>query len=344
MLRSAGTPLKVRLLFAMVPFLVICGLLATTEVGGAEAHAARAHRTSFSGTPTSTARVFGDPSTTSTTVASTPVAGSTPAATQSSVPGSSTTSTSGTSAGGPIRVGSSARSVNGGSKPARTTTTVPSSPAPPSGGSSPPPSGSLSEDFSSLPQGTGWTDGSAHGQWLSAFSGYGQSGIESDGTHGNVLTLSPAASTSPSETHAALVHSAATFADTDITLDMRTLQQLRSGSAPNPWETGWVLWHYADNTHFYYFIPKPNGWELGKEDPAYPGAQRFLAAGSSPSFVTGPWNTVHVRQVGNSITVWVNGAQVVSFTDNERPYSSGSLGLYTEDAHVHFDNIDVTQP
>jgi hypothetical protein len=238
--------------------------------------------------------------------------------------------------------------VNGGSKPSRTTTTtgpssLPSSTPPSSGGSSSP-SGALSEDFSSLPQGTGWTDGSAHGQWISAFSGYGQSGIETDGTHGNVLTLSPAASTSPSETHAALVRSAATFGDTDLTVDMRTLQQLRSGSAANPWETGWVLWHYGDNTHFYYFIPKPNGWELGKEDPAYPGAQRFLAAGSSPSFATGPWNTVRVRQVGSSITVWVNGSQIVSFTDNERPYSSGSVGLYTEDAHVHFDNIAVTQP
>ncbi|MBV9041124.1 MAG: DUF1080 domain-containing protein [Acidimicrobiia bacterium] len=236
--------------------------------------------------------------------------------------------------------------MNGASKPSRTTTTTA-----PSGSTTTtapsqtaPPSGTLSENFSSLPQGTGWTDGSAHGQWVSAFSGYGQSGIESDGTHGNVLTLSPAASASPSETHAALVRSASTFGDTDLTVDMRTVQQLRSGSAANPWETGWVLWHYGDNTHFYYFIPKPNGWELGKEDPAYPGAQRFLAAGSSPSYAVGPWNTVRVRQVGNSITVWVNGSQIVSFTDNERPYSSGSLGLYTEDAHVHFDNIAVTQP
>ena len=323
MLRSANASLKHRLLFAIVPLLVIAGLLATTGVGGAEAHAARTPRT-LSGAVTSTARNFSvpSPSTSRTTVTTAPAVTSTTTAV-GSVSSSSATSK-------PSRTTTT-------TAPSRTTTTTaPSQPTPPAG--------TLSEDFSSLAQGTGWTDGSAHGQWISAFSGYGQSGIESDGTHGNVLTLSPAASTSPSETHAALVRSAATFGDTDITVDLRTLQQLRSGSTPNAWETGWVLWHYGDNTHFYYFIPKPNGWELGKEDPAYPGAQRFLAAGSSPSYAVGPWNTVRVRQVGNSITVWVNGSQIVSFTDNERPYSSGSLGLYTEDAHVHFDNIAITNP
>ena len=44
MLRSANASLKHRLLFAIVPLLVIAGLLATTEVGGAEAHAARTPR------------------------------------------------------------------------------------------------------------------------------------------------------------------------------------------------------------------------------------------------------------------------------------------------------------
>jgi hypothetical protein len=221
----------------------------------------------------------------------------------------------------------------------RTATTATTAPPATGPAGSPAPNGALADDFSSYPQGLNWSEGSAHGSWVSVFGGYGQTGIESDGASGNVLSVAPKASVSPSDTHAALVRSASSFADIDATVRVRTVQQLRTGSAPNPWEVGWVLWHYTDNTHFYYFIAKPNGWELGKEDPAYPGAQRFLAAGSSPTYPVGAWNTVHVRQVGSSITVSVNGVQVVSFTDSERPYGSGTFGLYSEDAHVHFDDV-----
>jgi hypothetical protein len=221
-----------------------------------------------------------------------------------------------------------------------TPTTTPK--APPTT-AAPAPSSGISEDFSSLPQGLGWKDGSRHGQWLSVFGGFGSNGIAGDGGNGNVLSLAPQASASPSDTHASLVSSVSSFNDFDATIQVRTVQQLRTGSPPNPWEVGWVLWHYTDNTHFYYFIAKPNGWELGKEDPAYPGVQRFLAAASAPSYPVGAWNTVRVRQVGTTVTVWVNGAQVVSFTDAERPYAGGSLGLYTEDAEVHFDNINLAK-
>jgi len=112
----------------------------------------------------------------------------------------------------------------------------------------------------------------------------------------------------------------------------------------NGWEVGWVLWHYTDSSHFYYFIPKPNGWELGKEDPAFPGAQRFLATGVTRMFPVGNWYTVRVRQVSNTITVWVNGVQVVSFTDTLGPYLSGSVGLYNEDSQVRFDSLTVNAP
>ena len=61
-------------------------------------------------------------------------------------------------------------------------------------------------------------------------------------------------------------------------------------SKPNPWEVGWLLWCFSpDPTHpydpsptsnsnfrFYALCLKPNGWEVSKQDPAYPGGQRFL--------------------------------------------------------------------
>ena len=86
---------------------------------------------------------------------------------------------------------------------------------------------------------------------------------------------------------------------------------------------------------------KPNGWEVGKADPAYPGAQRFLATGSSKKFLVGTWSSVKVRHVGATMTVWADGQQLTEFTDTERPYTSGSVGFYNEDAKTYFDNVRV---
>lgn len=44
-------------------------------------------------------------------------------------------------------------------------------------------------------------------------------------------------------------------------------------------------------------------------------------------------------QQGPRIDVWVNGTKLTSFTDRERPYTRGSVGLYTEDAAVTFTDV-----
>lgn len=72
-----------------------------------------------------------------------------------------------------------------------------------------------------------------------------------------------------------------------------------------------------------------------------PGAQRYLLTGSSPRFPIGSWYTVRVVQVGDTMTVWVDGSRIASYTDHQRPYGRGSVGLYDEDAHVHFARVDV---
>lgn len=196
----------------------------------------------------------------------------------------------------------------------------------------------FSETFEGLSTGRTWTDGAVHGQWTDVFNGYGSAGIESAGDL--VLALSPKAATSAGETHAALAVSNTAFQDPDLNVRMKTVSQLRSGSPANAWETAWLLWNYTDNSHFYYLALKPNGLEIGKEDPAYPGNQRFLVTTSTP-YSVGRWYNVRVKHVANTFTVWVDGAQVAQFTDNERPYSGGALGLYTEDAYVQFNDISV---
>ena len=200
---------------------------------------------------------------------------------------------------------------------------------------SPPASAVVSEGFESFPAGQVWREGTRHGKWRAAFDGFGHIRIAVDGS--NVLEERPARAARTGETHAALVTSVPKFGDLDLTVRSRTTEQLRA--SPNPWEVAWVLWRFVENRRFYYLILKPNGWELGKADPAYPGAQRFLATGSTPTFAVGPWHTARIRHVGSTVTVWGDGQQLTQFTDHERPYASGVLGLYTEDAEVHFDDI-----
>ncbi len=156
-----------------------------------------------------------------------------------------------------------------------------------------------------------------------------------------VLVLAPNAADSAEKTHAALLITRKAYSE-PISFGGRvqTVKQLRIGSLPNPWECAWLVWNYSDDDHFYYLAIKPTGWELGKRDPAYPGGQRFLATGDD-EFPVGTWHDFLIVQDGNIITVRLNDVDMASFTDTERPYTRGNIGLYTEDAEVQIDDITV---
>jgi hypothetical protein len=175
--------------------------------------------------------------------------------------------------------------------------------------------------------------------WRLAYDGYGHAWATARG--GTVrLTLQPARATSAATTHAALVLSRESWRDLAAEIRVRTNYQLRQPH-PNPWEVGWFLWHYADDAHFYYIALKPNGWELGKADPAYPGQQRFLATGTRPAFPPARWYTVRVWQRGNVIQVNVDGRRLVRLADTRDPYRSGQVGLYVEDASATFQPVVI---
>jgi hypothetical protein len=176
-------------------------------------------------------------------------------------------------------------------------------------------------------------DGAVEGEWLVRFNGYGCAQVEHD-AGGASFSLSPREAVGTATTHAGLVIGPMAGARLAFRVDVMTARQLRTSAQPNPWEVAWVVWHYADDEHFYYFIPKPNGWELGKRDPAYPGGQRFLATGSASQYPVGRWHAVSVAQHDSTMTVQVNGVPLVTFTDGERPYVAGRVGLYSEDATV----------
>jgi Domain of Unknown Function (DUF1080) len=199
------------------------------------------------------------------------------------------------------------------------------------------------DNYSNYPTGRCFSDGQVIGPWISTYGGYGCTDFISN-AQGHFLSETPKTSTSPNQTHASLFNGPAIRGNAVYQLSMMTVRQLRVGSAPNPWEVAWFLWNYTDDTHFYSINLKPNGWELGKEDPAYPGAQRYLATGSTPTFPIGKWYKVNVVQSSNLIKVYVNGNLIASVTDTERPYTTGRIGLYNEDSSVLFGPVLVTLP
>jgi hypothetical protein len=177
-------------------------------------------------------------------------------------------------------------------------------------------------------------DGGSLPGWDVVFDGAsGRAGVRVVPDRG--LRLLPDTADAPGETHAALVVSQATFeSDTlDLAVAWTTRRQLRGGSQPNPWEMGWVVWDYQDADHFTYLVLKPNGWEIGRRDPAGVGGQRFLATGSSRKVVPGQRSSVSVRRVGTLTRVTLGGQVLaaVRVADHE---TGGSVGFYCEDSVV----------
>jgi hypothetical protein len=170
--------------------------------------------------------------------------------------------------------------------------------------------------------GTGWTTWWGSANYL---------------TDGVVLASTPP--TSPSETHSALVTSGAKLTNPTITLSTNTLSQLRTGSAPNAWEVGWVFFRFRDLSHYYWFALKPNGFELGKKQGSLD--QHFLVTGTSPKLSIGTASTIKIAVSGSLIRVWVDGAPVLSYTDPHPLSQAGSVGLYEEDSHVRFSSVAI---
>jgi hypothetical protein len=130
-----------------------------------------------------------------------------------------------------------------------------------------------------------------------------------------------------------------TQGDIEVSCGIETARQLRIGSPPNPHEVGWLVWNYQDNDHFYYFTIKPNGWEIGKRDPSFPGGQRFLTTSTADRFPIGVRHILRVTQTGDQIEAFVDGHRLATYEDWEHTYLYGRLGLYCEDADVYFDSL-----
>ncbi len=141
---------------------------------------------------------------------------------------------------------------------------------------------------------------------------------------------------SPTDTHAPLVLAGDTaWQDYVYQVTMKTVRQLRP-SNPNPWEVGWIFFRVKDASNFYYFIQKTNGLEIGK---LVNGNQQFIKTASTNPLTIGSTHTYKIALKGSSITVFIDGTQVMTATDST--FSSGKIGLYNEDAETLNDNVTV---
>lgn len=220
----------------------------------------------------------------------------------------------------------------------------PSASATASASPSPAPSDSPSPvhvNWENYPVGSRWRDGSTHGAWLAERDGGGKTRVVPNAAMTNALQLDPKPVRGSADTQSALVLSSSNVDDVDATIEMQTIKQLRKGSSPHPWETGRILWHYTDEQHFYYFAPKTNGWELGKEDSSATGGRRVLAAGTSPAFPIGTLQKIRIVQNGSVITIYDNRLKITSVNDT-KPYESGRFGLYSQDAEADFGSLAIT--
>jgi hypothetical protein len=182
-------------------------------------------------------------------------------------------------------------------------------------------------------------DGDRLGPWKVVFDGnYNAPSVR---VQPGVLRLTPQPARAADETFAALVVSRQRFSTAPMHLSARwvTRASTRIGT-PNPWEVGWLVWDYLDNDHFTYLVLKPNGWEVGRRDPRYPGGQRFLYDDVAPVTRIGTERTVTVDRVERVTTIRVDGEILVSYPLPARE-RRGAVGMYTEDAVVDWLRIEA---
>jgi hypothetical protein len=189
---------------------------------------------------------------------------------------------------------------------------------------------------------------SPNGKWRSIDNGYGAMGVKTDDRGNNIFFLRPKAAETKNETFSALATTVNNYTDFALTLDVITDKQLRLNTRPNSWEAAWVLFRYTDIFHYYWLLVKPDGVELGKKDcnsctdPI--GGQVFLKRLDAPNLTFDRWSKWNIQALDNHIVVSIDGNRIIDYIDKNasETLANGSVGLYTEDADVAFDNIYIS--
>jgi len=173
--------------------------------------------------------------------------------------------------------------------------------------------------------------------WISEYiNGAGCNQIRND-KQNKWLSVESAITYSHDTTKSALILGPYFDGNVAFEIKINTKEQLREDSPKNPDEVGWILWNYTDAENFYYFIPKTNGWELGK---IHQGNKTVLADGTNHVFAINKWYNIKIIQTENNITIYVDNI-LIADTDTQGTFTSGKIGVYAKDSTVFVDNIRV---
>ncbi|WP_374001770.1 LamG domain-containing protein [Bdellovibrio bacteriovorus] len=166
------------------------------------------------------------------------------------------------------------------------------------------------------------------------------------------MTLTPKASTSADETHAALVFLKQTLdtpvMDFELSVDLTVTQQLRQNSAANDWEVFWLFFNHQGSITektTNYFISKPSsGSELGLAHGEL--GQKFLNTDPTGKTPIGSKHSFKFRRQNGKFTVHRDGTLFYSFTETDafpqKLYAQkGSIGFYSEDASVDIHAVSL---
>ncbi|NQV12081.1 hypothetical protein HQ524_01835 [Candidatus Uhrbacteria bacterium] len=175
------------------------------------------------------------------------------------------------------------------------------------------------------------------------FNGYGKVSVSEAG---DSVYLEPQHSTQSGETHAALVVSKKELNNNfKVSYTVNTHSQLRTGSAPNPWEVGWFAFGYNPDGTFKYLILKPNGYGIELGESLGNDKQNFLWTSrvGDKSFNVGQSYRVSLEAANGEIVVSIDGVEELKYkmTDKDILDANGRFGFYSEDAAVTFSEISI---
>ena len=202
----------------------------------------------------------------------------------------------------------------------------------------------LRDGFGSLPAATTWTDGQSLGAWTVRFAGYG--GVTAIRA-GSLLRLAPRPATRPDETHAALVVTGRSFAEPCLSVSSPASDDGPAADRLRAEPVGVCLAGVGLHQQRPLLLPGGEAQRLGagQAGPRVPRRaavprHRIDAVDARGDLADG------VESRGPSpgaTTVRLDGAVVARFTDLDRPYTAGRVGLYSEDAVVDVDTVTVVR-
>jgi F5/8 type C domain/3-keto-disaccharide hydrolase len=232
---------------------------------------------------------------------------------------------------------------------------TPSTPPPPP---PPPPTSANYDDFEGPTYSLGYGQVSPNGKWKETYAESAGT-VKDPQTGNNAMYLTTGKATNLGQTYSSLVLSTAKFKDFDLSLDVKTVQQLRTPT-PHYWENAWVMWNrpsnYDDYHYYAYTLFSDGRGQLEKKDNDIQddSAEIFLAYSDHPSIKYNTWQKWRIMVTGTAtgtptIQIWLDGVLVINYTDNKPsiPRNSatmlqgGSIVLYNENSIAAYDNVNI---